>query len=157
MFVFSFVSRRFTTNRIHICDQMQRGWARSAACLRVHGPDQQGIVRACSQILDKFGCAIMKSEQYTDPRLCHFYQRSLFHPSNHSHIDDRVMFQSELKSEIIDELRSFQKEFGLDMVKVNFRDKPKKMAIFVSKYDHCLVSTGSQFVSMFFPRDFKTD
>lgn len=42
---------------------MQRGWARSAACLRVHGPDQQGIVRACSQLLDKFGCTIMESEQ----------------------------------------------------------------------------------------------
>lgn len=61
------------------------------------------------------------------------------------------MFQSELKSEIIDELRTLQTQFGLDMVKVNFRDKPKKMAIFVSKYDHCLVNTGSQFVSMFFP------
>jgi Formyltetrahydrofolate hydrolase len=40
--------------------------------------------------------------------------------------------------EIEYELSQMKNRFGLQMVKVDWRDVTKKMAIFVSKYDHCL-------------------
>jgi formyltetrahydrofolate hydrolase len=106
------------------------------ASLRLHGPDQKGIVAACSRILDTYGCGIMKSEQFTDTAVGHFYQRSLFYPSNNNEagfpVKEKIAIQNEM-----DELKS---EFGLNMVKINWRERPKKVVVFVSKYDHCLVS-----------------
>ena len=106
------------------------------ASLRLHGPDQKGIVAACSRILDTYGCGIMKSEQFTDKAVGHFYQRSLFYPSNNNEAGFPVQEKMAIENEM-DELKS---EFGLNMVKINWRERPKKVAVFVSKYDHCLVS-----------------
>jgi len=107
------------------------------ACLRIHGPDQKGILAAYSQILDSVGCAIMKSEQFTDPKLNHYYQRTLFHPSAQVTKDD-IGFHIEEKLEIEEMMSKMKDHFGLEMMKVNWRDRPKRMAVFVSKYDHCL-------------------
>jgi len=37
-------------------------------------------------------------------------------------------------------MSTLKQNFGLEMMKINWRDRPKRMAVFVSKYDHCLVS-----------------
>jgi formyltetrahydrofolate deformylase len=103
------------------------------ACLRIHGPDEKGILAANSHLLDKFGCSIIKTEQYTDPQLNHFYQRYLFYMSSYNH-----GFHHDSKMEIEYELSQLQNRFGLQLVKVDWRDVTKKMAVFVSKYDHCL-------------------
>ena len=108
------------------------------ACLRIHGPDQKGILAATSQVLDKFSSNVTKSEQFTDPKLNHYYQRSLFHPSAQGTKDD-TGFHIEEKLEIEDLMSKLSDDFGLQMMKINWRDRPKRMAIFVSKYDHCLV------------------
>jgi formyltetrahydrofolate deformylase len=124
---------------------MQQQARSKFACLRIHGPDQKGILAAYSQLLDQFGCAIMKSEQFTDPKLNHYYQRSIFHPSIRAEefscgsMDDNIGFHVEEKLEIKSEMVKLKDRFGLEMMKVNWRDRPKRMAIFVSKYDHCLV------------------
>lgn len=111
------------------------------ACLRIHGPDQKGILHEASQVLDKFGCAISRSEQFTDPKLNHYYQRSLFHPSAQAQgTKDDTGFHIEEKLEIEDIMSTLKQNFGLEMMKINWRDRPKRMAVFVSKYDHCLVS-----------------
>ena len=93
----------------------------------------------------------MKSEQFTDPKLNHYYQRSIFHPppkmnnnnnndnnNNNNRQDQKIGFQIQEKLEIQSEMSMLKERFGLDMMKVNWRDRPKRMAIFVSKYDHCL-------------------
>lgn len=109
------------------------------ACLRIHGPDQKGILHEASQVLDKFGCAISRSEQFTDPKLNHYYQRSLFHPSAQAQgTKDDTGFHIEEKLEIEDIMSTLKQNFGLEMMKINWRDRPKRMAVFVSKYDHCL-------------------
>mmetsp|Transcript_3680 Transcript_3680/g.6994 ORF Transcript_3680/g.6994 Transcript_3680/m.6994 type:complete len:324 (-) Transcript_3680:6029-7000(-) len=123
------------------------------ACLRIHGPDEKGILAATSHLLDKFGCSILKTEQFTDPQLHHFYQRSLFYyhmePSYSVHSTnsntsttataaDIQGFHNEHKTEIEYELSQLQNRFGLQLVKVDWRDVTKRMVVFVSKYDHCL-------------------
>ncbi len=110
------------------------------ATLRLHGPDQKGIVAAYSQILDKYGCAIMKSEQFTDPTSDHFFQRSLFCPSKYSRGTSNGGFHAEEKMSILDGMDRLKTSFGLSMVEINWRERPKRVALFVSKYGHCLVS-----------------
>lgn len=122
------------------------------ACIRIHGPDGKGILAANSHLLDKCGCSIIKTEQFTDPQLNHYYQRSLFSMSTgceHKHgptisADSNCRssinkgFHDEHQLEIEYELSQFQKRFGLQFVHVDWRNQPKRMAVFVSKYDHCL-------------------
>lgn len=110
------------------------------ASLRLHGPDKKGIVAACSHALDKFGCGIVQSETWTD-RIEHlFFQRILF-DYDHEHMESgKRVIHPEIQMAIDDEMIQLQKRFGLNSLDINWRTKPKKVAIFVSKYDHCLVS-----------------
>ena len=114
--------------------------AKKLATLRLHGPDHQGIVAASSQILDKYGCAITKSEQFTDTLENYFYQRSVFNTSIETE-GSSLELNTEQKMEVEDDLLGLKEKFGLDMAMVNWREKRTKVAIFVSKYDHCLVSS----------------
>ena len=45
--------------------------------LRVVGPDTRGIVAAFAQVLDRHGCCIVKSEQWTDRKDNHFFHYAL--------------------------------------------------------------------------------
>ena len=112
----------------------------SLASLRLHGPDQKGIVAACSHTLDKFGCGIVQSETWTD-RLEHlFFQRILFdYDHNHNHNNNNVI-HPEITMAIDYEMERLKDRFGLHSMNVNWRTKSKKVVLFVSKYDHCLVS-----------------
>lgn len=137
----------------------------SFATLRLYGPDQKGIVAACSHALDTFGFGIVQSETWTDRMEDLFFQRMLFckhdHEnkhgvvhSAHSHDDDRrigisnsnsnsnrqTLFHPEQKMAVNGKMNELKEHFGLDCMRVNWRTKPKKIAVFVSKYDHCLVS-----------------
>jgi formyltetrahydrofolate hydrolase len=137
------------------------------ASLRLHGPDQKGIVAACSHALDKFGCGIVQSETWTD-RIEHlFFQRILFdyeyeqqpgspysnkktfntninmnlrHDGDDNENGNNIIIQPDRKLAIDNEIMQIQERFGLDSMKINWRDQPKKVAVFVSKWDHCLVS-----------------
>ena len=122
------------------------------ASLRLHGPDHKGIVAACSHALDKFGCGIVKSETWTD-RLEHlFFQRIVFDYSyeNNSSFPNSSSDSANTASgdkfidpgrklEISNEMNRLKERFALNSLEVNWRSQPKKVALFVSKYDHCLV------------------
>lgn len=95
--------------------------------LRVHGPDSKGIVAAFSQLLYGHGCGIFDSEQSTDRHASLFFQRISFDYSTmHT---DRVTIESGV--------REVCERFGMQST-LNWGDKKKKVAIMVSKYDHCL-------------------
>jgi len=95
--------------------------------LRIHGPDKKGIVAAFSQLLYGHGCGIVNAEQSTDMAANLFFQRIVFDYST-MHTDRTAI------------------EFGIKEVcerfemtnTLNWNDSKKKIAIMVSKYDHCL-------------------
>ncbi|CAJ1944551.1 unnamed protein product [Cylindrotheca closterium] len=93
--------------------------------LRVFGPDSDGIVAACSNLMGKYGCNIVKSETWSDQKENMFFNRLVF---THDQ-PDKVACQQDL-TEIC-------KDFQLEN-RLNWRDRKKKVGIMVSKYDHCL-------------------
>lgn len=100
------------------------------AILRVHGPDSKGVVAAVSNVLDQFGCAITQSEQWTDTMESMFFERLQF--SNYD-----TPFSDTQMSDIAHGLKRVCQGFSLQH-EVNWRLSPRRVAIFVSKYDHCL-------------------
>ena len=92
----------------------------------VHGPDRKGIVAAFSQTLFGHGCGIVSSEQHTDEESSVFYQRIVFDAAElHT---DRVSLE-----------RGIEEVAGRLGMTCEVRwPKPKRVAIFVSKYAHCL-------------------
>lgn len=96
------------------------------AILLVHGPDRKGIVAAFSQTLFGHGCGIVSSEQHTDAESSVFYQRIVF-DAGELHTD-RVSLE-----------RGIEEVAGRLGMTCEVRwPKPKRIAIFVSKYAHCL-------------------
>jgi formyltetrahydrofolate deformylase len=106
--------------------------------LRVFGPDSNGIVGACSQLLGRYGYNIVKSEQWTDRKESLFFQRLAFsqddnNPSNETTTTTTTTKRQQCEEELKDICRRYQLQSHL-----NWRDKRKKVGILVSKNDHCL-------------------
>jgi formyltetrahydrofolate deformylase len=95
--------------------------------LRVHGPDANGIVAAFSQILYGHGCGIVQSEQVTDKGADLFFQRIQFDYGQM--YTDRISIAHGIKEACL----RFKMQHVLD-----WGDKRKRIAILVSKYEHCL-------------------
>ena len=94
--------------------------------LRVFGPDSNGIVAACTQLLGRYGCGIVNSETWSDRTDHQFFQRIAFtYPSNVE------------KEQCQRQLDTICRSFSLQS-QLNWRDKKPKVGILVSKYDHCL-------------------
>ncbi|MFY0544351.1 formyltetrahydrofolate deformylase [Brevibacillus sp. H7] len=92
-------------------------------------PDRAGIVAAVSHILFQQGANIVQSDQYTtDPETGRFFMRIEFDLVN---LEERC---EELKEAFRPVAESFDMNWSLVEAK-----KRKKMAIFVSKEDHCLL------------------
>jgi formyltetrahydrofolate deformylase len=121
------------------------------ATLRILGADQPGIVAAVSGILDRENCAILKSEQFTDlgisgdGRCPVFFQRIVFETSaqsrerqlttgTHPHIPFTYNQKMSIQSRMSEMVSSFQ----LDLAALNWRENRPRVAIMVSKYEHCL-------------------
>lgn len=92
-------------------------------------PDQPGIVAAVSQFLYEYGANIVQSDQYTmDPEGGMFFIRIEFDLNN-----------------LADRLPSLEEDFGRIASKftmsyrISRADQKKRLAIFVSKEDHCLL------------------
>jgi formyltetrahydrofolate deformylase len=101
--------------------------APTCATLRVHGPDQKGIVAAFSQLIYGHGCGIVDSEQSTDLQSKLFFQRIHFdYTTIHT---DRITIEHSIK----EVCGRFKMESNLD-----WGDRRKRVAIMVSKYEHCL-------------------
>jgi formyltetrahydrofolate deformylase len=100
------------------------------ASLIVQGKDQTGIVAAVGAVLASHGANIVSLDQYSDnPQGGAFFQRTVF---------SLVNLKAALPDIDKDLRTSLDKEFDL---KFALRDLsvPKRMAIFASKSDHCLL------------------
>ena len=95
--------------------------------LRVFGPDQKGIVAAFSQLLYGHGCGIISSEQSTDTATNVFFQRLYF--------DYTTMHTDEITLET--GIREVCQRLNMQNM-LNWCKSRKRIAILVSKYDHCL-------------------
>ncbi|TBL69346.1 formyltetrahydrofolate deformylase [Paenibacillus thalictri] len=92
-------------------------------------PDQPGIVAAVSQFLFEHGANIVQSDQYTmDPEGGMFFMRIEF---DLERLDERI---AQLKSDFAESANVFQMKWSL--VKAS---RKKRLAVFVSKEDHCLL------------------
>jgi formyltetrahydrofolate deformylase len=97
------------------------------ATLLVACPDRRGIVAALAQVLYGHGANILDSDQHTDVALGMFFQRLRF---------DLAELQTDratLERAIGEVAGRFSMRFRLLYAK-----QPKRIAIFVSRYDHCL-------------------
>jgi formyltetrahydrofolate deformylase len=101
------------------------------ASLIVQGRDRTGIVAAVASVLTSFGANIVSLDQYSDdPRGGAFFQRTVFSLGN-------------LKAVLPEIKKALQKRLEEDEFELEFtlRDLsvPKRVAIFASKSDHCLL------------------
>lgn len=123
--------------------------------MRIFDPDRTGIVAASSELLHRHGCTIVQSEHYTDRENEMFFQRILFEHSKtpRSIIDvvqptgthdkspqDTVNFETQLReSEMSGEFMNLlASESGVLKGDLDWMNKPKRVAIMVSRFDHCL-------------------
>jgi formyltetrahydrofolate deformylase len=90
-------------------------------------PDRRGIVAALAQLLYGQGANILDSDQHTDPEAGIFFQRIRFDLA-----DLRVDRQG-LERAIAEVAERMDMTWRLE-----YSDHVKRMAIFVSKQDHCL-------------------
>lgn len=104
---------------------------RDIASLIVHGTDRPGIVATVGSVLREFGTNIISLDQYSDNLDGgEFFQRTEF----------RVDNLTAVLPDIDDTLTARLAEGGFDL-EFTLRDTsvPKRVAIFASKSDHCLV------------------
>jgi formyltetrahydrofolate deformylase len=99
------------------------------ASLIVKGRDQTGIVAAIGSVLSRHGANIVSLDQYSDdPQGGAFFQRTVFG------MDGLEAALPSLAEDLHRQLRPYDLEFTLrDMA------TPKRVAIFASKSDHCLL------------------
>jgi formyltetrahydrofolate deformylase len=97
------------------------------ATLLVSCPDRRGIVAALAQTLYGHGANILDSDQHSDPQAKQFFQRIRFDLSQ-LHTD-----RGSLERALAEVAGRFQMSYRL-----SYAEHRKRVAIFVSKYDHCL-------------------
>lgn len=99
------------------------------ACLTLHGRDQPGLVARVSSLVVRHRGNIISLDQYSDnPKGGNFFQRMVFHCPN---LEVNICeLESDLKLEF--------EPIGINYKLVD-QSIPKRMAILVSKRDHCLV------------------
>lgn len=102
------------------------------ATLRLHGRDGKGIVAACSNLLDQIGYEIVGTEHWTDRKENLLFLRIAFDKEPHS-----ATKPANPVTTAEEELQEFCHPRNLHY-NVNWRNQRTKVAIMVSKYDHCL-------------------
>ncbi len=97
------------------------------ATLLVSCPDRRGIVAALAQVLYGHGANIFDSDQHTDPVAAQFFQRL------HFDLSELQTDRGTLERAIQEVAERFAMQCEL-----RYQNRVKRVAIFVSKYDHCL-------------------
>jgi formyltetrahydrofolate deformylase len=97
------------------------------ATLLVSCPDRPGIVAALAQRLYDHGANILDADQHTDPEAGMFFQRIRF--DMQSLLTDRGSLE--------EGIRGVAERFRMDW-RLAHGSQRKRVALFVSKYDHCL-------------------
>jgi len=97
------------------------------ATLLVSCPDRRGIVAALAQVLYGHGANILDSDQHTDPLAAQFFQRIRF---------DLSELQTD-RGTLERAIAEVGQRFGMSS-RLLYSARPKRVALFVSKYEHCL-------------------
>lgn len=99
----------------------------STATLLVRCPDRRGLVAALASLLSDHGINILDAAQHTDEAEAIFFQRI--------HFD---MAEMDIERDELEDLLRI--ECGrYDMTwRISYDDRPKRVALFVSKFEHCL-------------------
>jgi formyltetrahydrofolate deformylase len=97
------------------------------ATLLVSCPDRPGIVAGLAQLLYGHGCNILDADQHTDTQAGQFFQRIRFDLAELK--TDRHTLEGGIR-EVTDRFQM--------RARLLYARRPKRVAIFVSKYDHCL-------------------
>jgi formyltetrahydrofolate deformylase len=100
------------------------------ASLIVQGQDRTGIAAAVASVLTSYGANIVSLGQYSDdPHGGAFFQRTVFSAS------DLKVVLPEIEKDLVKQTeKGFELQFRLRDLSV-----PKRVAIFASKSDHCLL------------------
>ena len=101
--------------------------AAETATLLVHCPDRRGIVAALAQLLYGHGANILDADQHTDLATGQFFQRVRF-DLGELHTDRLA-----LEHAIGETAERFSMRW-----RIAYAGRRKRLAIFVSRYDHCL-------------------
>ncbi len=97
------------------------------ATLLVSCPDRRGIVASLAQVLYGHGANILDADQHTDPVAEQFFQRIRFDMAEvHT---DRVSLERAVEETA--------ERFGMTW-RLAYSRQAKRVAVFVSRYDHCL-------------------
>ena len=100
------------------------------AKLLISCPDRPGIVAAVSQFLYSHGANVLDAAQHsTDPTGGEFFMRMVFY------LEDLDVTRPQLERAFAEVVA---KPFAMDW-RISYADNVKRMAILVSKYDHCLL------------------
>lgn len=100
------------------------------ASLVVHGRDQPGIVAVVTEVLARHGANIVALDQHSDdPEGGAFFQRTVFHLPGYPAL--RPALEQDLGAALAD---GFELEWRFTDLSV-----PRRVAIFASKSDHCLL------------------
>ncbi len=106
------------------------GLPENHASLIVQGKDRTGIVAAVTSTLTSFGANIVSLDQYTDdPQGGDFFQRTVFSLAGLKAVLPEI--EKELRKQL-------EKEFELEF-RLRDMSVPKRVAIFASRSDHCLL------------------
>jgi len=97
------------------------------ATLLVSCPDRRGIVAALAQVLYGHGANILDSDQHTDTLEQLFFQRIRFD------LSELQTDRATLERAVAEVAQRFSMSYRLV-----YAERPKRVALFVSKYDHCL-------------------
>lgn len=100
------------------------------ACMLISCPDQPGIVAAVSRFLHEHGANIVQSDQYTmDPEGGMFFIRIEF---------DLLELDRRMDTLQMDFAEVVARKFNMKW-RISQESRKKRLAIFVSKEDHCLL------------------
>lgn len=97
------------------------------ATLLISCPDQKGLVAAVSGFLAQHDANIVDFREHVSPEARQFFARVVFE------LDGLVIARDEVAPAFTPLARRFDMTWVL-----YFSDEPKRMALLVSKYDHCL-------------------
>jgi len=100
---------------------------RTVATLLVQCPDRKGLIAALAQLLYNHGANILQAQQHTESSEQMFFQRIRFD-----------MAELDISRQALQDLLSIECERYKMRWRISYSDRPKRLAIFVSKFEHCL-------------------
>ncbi len=101
--------------------------AGTIATLLVLCPDRKGLIAALSQLLYDHGANILQAQQHTEPTEQMFFQRIRFD-----------MAELDISRKALEDLLRTECERYKMRWRISYSDRLKRVAIFVSKFEHCL-------------------